>query len=415
MRAVLVTHADLPLGRRIVKRLWHEPGLERIVALGEGPPPRAFDAFRIGETPRLVYERLDHARQRSVSDWFKSRRLREIAPEAVVYVPRHGVAPEGPPVVARVPTRTAEARLVLHHALEHRSVRALVALGSAFVYDQSGLLLTNYHVIANASEIRVVFKDGHDQPAEILGTDPPTDVAVLRVPERGLPALALGDSDELAVGDWVVAIGNPYGLSHTVSAGILSGRGRTIRELEGLDDGNGYFDLLQTDASINPGNSGGPLMDLEGHVIGISAAMRARSNKIGFAIPSNMVRELIPALVAQGHVRRSALGVKVDSIQYDDLRQLGLSRAIGAVVRAVQPQSPAELAGFRVDDVIVEFDGHGVAGPERLRWLASMAGVSKRVAVTVQRHGTRIRLVAVLGELPPISGPPLDELEDDDE
>jgi nucleoside-diphosphate-sugar epimerase len=137
MRAVLVTHADLPLGRRIVKRLWHEPGLERIVALGEGPPPRAFDAFRIGVAPRLVYERLDHARQRSVSDWFRSRRLREIAPEAVVYVPRHGVAPEGPPVVARVPTRTAEARLVLHHALEHRSVRALVALGSAFVYALS--------------------------------------------------------------------------------------------------------------------------------------------------------------------------------------------------------------------------------------------------------------------------------------
>jgi len=137
MKAVLVTHADLPLGRRIVKLLWHEPGVERIVALGEGPPPRAFDAFRVGEQPRLVYERLDHARQRSVSDWFRSRRLREIAPEAVVYVPRHGVAPEGPPVVARVPARTAEARLVLHHALEHRSVRALVALGSAFVYALS--------------------------------------------------------------------------------------------------------------------------------------------------------------------------------------------------------------------------------------------------------------------------------------
>jgi hypothetical protein len=134
MRAVLVTHADRPLGRRIVKRLWHDPAIERIVATGEGPAPRAFDAFRLGARPRLVYERLDHARQRSVSDWFRSRRLRELAPEAVVYVPRHGVAPEGPPVVARVPARTAEARLVLHHAQEHRSVRTLVALGSAFVY-----------------------------------------------------------------------------------------------------------------------------------------------------------------------------------------------------------------------------------------------------------------------------------------
>jgi len=137
MKAVLVTHADLPLGRRIVKLLWHEPGIGRIVALGEGPAPRAFDAFRVGAEPRLVYERLDHARQRSVSDWFRSRRLREIGPEAVLYVPRHGVVPEGPPVVARVPARIAEARLVLHHALEHRSVRALVALGSAFVYALS--------------------------------------------------------------------------------------------------------------------------------------------------------------------------------------------------------------------------------------------------------------------------------------
>lgn len=134
MRAVVVTHADRPLGRRIVKRLWHEPAIERIVATGEGPPPRAFDAFRLGARPRLVYESFDHARQRSVSDWFHSRRLRELAPAAVVYVPRHGVAPEGPRVVARVPTRTAEARLVLHHAQEHRSVQALVALGSAYVY-----------------------------------------------------------------------------------------------------------------------------------------------------------------------------------------------------------------------------------------------------------------------------------------
>jgi hypothetical protein len=135
MKAVVVTHADLPLGRRIVKLLWHEPAIGRIVALGEGPAPRAFDAFRVGEQPRLVYERLDHGRRSSVSEWFRSRRLREIGPEAVVYVPRHGVAPEGPPVVARVPARVAEARLVLHHALEHRSVRALVALGSAFVYE----------------------------------------------------------------------------------------------------------------------------------------------------------------------------------------------------------------------------------------------------------------------------------------
>lgn len=134
MRAVLLTHADLPLGRRIAKRLWHEPGIERIVALGEGPPPRAFDVFRVGERPRLVYERVEHARQRAMSELFRSRRLRELAVEAVVYVPRHGATPEGPPVAGGVPARTAEARLVLHHAPLLRSARVLVALGSAFVY-----------------------------------------------------------------------------------------------------------------------------------------------------------------------------------------------------------------------------------------------------------------------------------------
>jgi nucleoside-diphosphate-sugar epimerase len=134
MGGVLVTHADLPLGRRIVKLLWHDPATPRIVALGEGPAPRAFDSFRIGTEPRLIYERLDHARQRSVAELFRSRRLRELEIHSVVYVPRHGASPEGPPVIARVPTRTAEARLILHQALEHRGIRTLVALGSALVY-----------------------------------------------------------------------------------------------------------------------------------------------------------------------------------------------------------------------------------------------------------------------------------------
>lgn len=134
MGGVLVTHADLPLGRRIVKLLWHDPATSRIVALGEGPAPRAFDGFRVGAQPRLVYEQIDHARQRSVAELFRSRRLRELDVDAVVYLPRHGVGPEGRPVVAQLPTRTAEARLVLHQALEHRGIRTLVALGSAFVY-----------------------------------------------------------------------------------------------------------------------------------------------------------------------------------------------------------------------------------------------------------------------------------------
>ena len=265
-------------------------------------------------------------------------------------------------------------------------------LGSAFVYDPDGLILTNHHVVVEASEIRLVFKDGRDVPAQVVGADPPTDVAVLRVAEHGLSALPLGDSDALKVGDWVLAIGNPFGLSHTVSAGIVSARGRTIRDLDGFGDTTGYFDFLQTDASINPGNSGGPLIDLNGRVVGISAAIRARSNKIGFAIPINMVRELLPALVSTGHIRRSALGVRVDSILADDLSRLQMPKVNGAIVRAIQPQSGAERAGLRIDDVIVEFQGQPIPGPERLRWLASMAGVEKRVTVKIQRQGRIVEL-----------------------
>jgi serine protease Do len=288
-------------------------------------------------------------------------------------------------------------------------------LGSAFVYDSNGLLLTNQHVVGGASEIRVVFKDGRDLLAEIVGADPPTDIAVLRVGEHELPALPLGNSDELRVGDWVLAIGNPFGLSHTVSAGIVSGRGRTIRDLDGLGDGTGYFDFLQTDASINPGNSGGPLIDVGGRVIGISTAIRAHSNKIGFAIPINMVRELLPALVSSGRVQRSALGVRVDTILADDVRRLRPGIVAGAIVRAVQPHSGAEKAGFHVDDIIVEFQGQPILGPERLRWLASMAGVDRQVTVKIQRLGQFIDLAASLGELPATSSPVLDESDEDEE
>lgn len=288
-------------------------------------------------------------------------------------------------------------------------------LGSAFVYDSDGLVLTNHHVVVDASEIRIVFKDGRDFPAEIIGADPPTDVAILRVAEHSLPALPLGNSDELRVGDWVLAIGNPFGLSHTVSAGIVSARGRTIRDLEGLGDGTGYFDFLQTDASINPGNSGGPLIDIHGRVVGISTAIRAHSNKIGFAIPINMVRELIPFLVSSGHIRRSALGVRVDFISPNDIHRLQLGTISGTIVRAVQPQSGAQKAGFQVDDVIVEFQAQPITGPERLRWLASMAGVNKRVTVKVQRHHQILELTASLGELPASNSPFIDESEDPDE
>lgn len=287
-----------------------------------------------------------------------------------------------------------------------RSGRRKIAgegLGSGFIYDPTGLLLTNHHVVEDASEIRVQLKDGRDIAAHVLAADPPTDIAILKVEEQRLPSLAFGSSDSLRVGDWVLAIGNPFGLSHTVSAGIVSAKGRTAADLDGAADLSGYFDFIQTDASINPGNSGGPLLDLKGQVVGISTAIRAHSNNIGFAIPIDMVRQLIPTLVSNGKVRRAALGVRVDPIAAEDLVRLHLSSSVGALVRSVQVGSAADRAGVRVHDVILEFAGERIGSPERLRWLASMAGVGRVIDVVVLRDGKEIRLKARLSELQPYS------------
>jgi serine protease Do len=277
-------------------------------------------------------------------------------------------------------------------------------LGSAFVYDPNGLILTNNHVIENASEIRVIFGRTREMSATVVGRDPPTDVAVLRVDAKGLASLPLGDSDAVRVGDWVVAIGNPFGLQHTVSAGILSAKGRTSQDVKGLDE-SGYYEFLQTDASINPGNSGGPLLDTGGRVVGINTAIRAEANNIGFAIPVNMVRDLLPRLLKDGGIKRSAVGVQVSSVLPDDVARLGLAVALGALVRVVVPGGPADVAGLKVDDVIMEFDNKPINGPERLRWLASLAGIGNEVGLKVAR-GTRLfELRVKLVALP--SAPPM--------
>jgi serine protease Do len=223
---------------------------------------------------------------------------------------------------------------------------------------------------------------------------------VLRISEKGLPALPLGDSDAIEVGDWVVAIGNPFGLSHTVSAGILSAKGRTRDDVKGLDE-SGYFNFLQTDASINPGNSGGPLLDLRGQVVGINAAVRANANSIGFAIPINMVKQLLPMLLHDGKIRRSAIGVKVDALNAIEAGRLKRPDRKGAWVKEVVPGGPAERAGLAPDDVILAFDGKTIADPNELRWLASIAGVSKVVPLRVARGDRVFDLRVTLGELHP--------------
>ena len=292
---------------------------------------------------------------------------------------------------------TVKARVERETASGRRRVVS-EGLGTAFVYDPDGLLLTNNHVIEDASDVQVIFFDGRELSAKVVGRDKHTDVAVLRIDERALPSLPLGDSDEIEVGDWVVAIGNPFGLSHTVSAGILSAKGRTREDVKGLDP-SGYFNFLQTDASINPGNSGGPLLNLRGQVVGINAAVRANANSIGFAIPINMVKQLLPMLLRDGKIQRSAIGVRVDAVNRVEAGRLKRPDRKGAWVKFVVPGGPAERAGIAPDDVIVAFDGKPISDPNELRWLASIAGVSKSASVRIARGERVFDLRVTLGEL----------------
>jgi serine protease Do len=267
-------------------------------------------------------------------------------------------------------------------------------MGTAFVYDSAGFLLTNHHVIEGAKQIRLTLVDDRELEATVVGSDKRTDVAVLKVEERGLPALPLGNSDDILIGDWVVAIGHPFGLSHTVSAGILSARGRTREDVNGLDP-SGYFSFLQTDASINPGNSGGPLLNLRGEVVGINSAIRANANGIAFTIPINMVKDILPILLKYGSIRRSALGVVVGDMKSSRSRDHR-----GALIKDVQGGSPAAAAGIKVDDVIIAFNGKPVDNPEALRWYASIAGVGQPATVKVLRGGKEREFNVTLTALP---------------
>lgn len=282
--------------------------------------------------------------------------------------------------------------------------RELRGLGTGFVVDKSGIILTNNHVVEGADSIQVKLFDEREFPAKVVGTDPQTDIAVVRIDAKDVRALPFGDSDAMDVGDWVVAIGNPFGLSHTVSAGIISGKGRTRQDVP-LDP-SGYYDFLQTDASINPGNSGGPLLNLRGAVVGINTAIRGGGAQgIGFAIPINMVKQLLPMILRDGHVTRSALGVRiVDARQLssDDRAALRLAegtRIMGAVVEYVNPGGPADRGGLAAGDIIVAFESQPIERSAQLQWLASTAGVGRPVTLRVQRATKPFNVKVTLGEL----------------
>jgi Do/DeqQ family serine protease len=278
---------------------------------------------------------------------------------------------------------------------EHQS-RENNSLGSGVIVDaRRGLAVTNHHVVAKADAIRVTLSDGRTLKAELVGADPETDVAVLRLPADGLTAFPLADSDRLKVGDFVVAIGNPFGLSQTVTSGIVSGLGRAGLGIEG------YESFIQTDASINPGNSGGPLVDLRGELVGINTAILAPGGGnigIGFAIPINMARTIMDQILDHGAVRRGQFGVVVQDLTPDLAAALGVDAGRGALVAAVEPESAAAAAGLREGDVILRLDGRPVTSAAEIRTRFGLMRVSARVELAVLRGGRPLTLVGEIAD-----------------
>jgi Do/DeqQ family serine protease len=266
--------------------------------------------------------------------------------------------------------------------------------GSGVIFDaRQGYIVTNAHVVENASEITVTLQDGRDLTASLVGSDQPADIAVLKVSADGLSQMPLGDSSHLEVGDFVVAIGNPFGLQHTVTSGIISGLART-----GINP-DGYEDFIQTDASINPGNSGGALVNLRGELIGINAEILSNSGGsmgIGFAIPVNMVRSVVEQLVKYGTVRRGQLGVSMYTLTPEIAHSLGLASAAGAVVSQVVAGSPADKAGVRIGDVITSVNGQSVKSYSELRNAIGLQRVGDRVDIGLLRDGKPLRVTAVI-------------------
>ena len=275
--------------------------------------------------------------------------------------------------------------------------RHAISLGSGFVVDPSGIIVTNNHVIADADSITVTFQDGTDYKAELIGKDTKTDLAVLRIkPTKPVPALKFGDSEKTRVGDWVLAIGNPFGLGGSVTAGILSARAREI-------NAGPYDDFLQTDAAINRGNSGGPMFNMAGEVIGINTAIYSPTGGsigIGFAIPSNLAKPIIDQLETYHHARRGWLGVNIQSVNDEIAETLGLpGKARGALVAAVQDGGPAKAAGIKPGDVVLTFDGHDVVDMHHLPRIVAETPIDKVVKVGIWRGKKLLTLDVKVGEL----------------
>ena len=277
------------------------------------------------------------------------------------------------------------------------SERTVQGQGSGVIVDAAdGYIVTNHHVVQNAKEIQVTLLDDRVLSAEIIGSDPGTDIAVLKVAPDDLTEIPFGNSDVAEVGDFVIAIGNPFGLSHTVTSGIISAQGRS-----GIGGNEAYEDFIQTDASINPGNSGGALVNLRGELIGVNSAILSRSGGnigIGFAIPARITQSIMRQLLEFGEVRRGLLGVQIGTIERDQAEAFGLSGSGGALITSVSPGSAAEEAGIELEDIIVAVEGKAITSANELRNAIGLMAAGEKVRIRLIRGGKERTVTATLGE-----------------
>jgi len=267
--------------------------------------------------------------------------------------------------------------------------------GSGFIVSGDGYIVTNNHVVADADKIEVTLSNGRSYPAEVVGTDPTFDLAVIKINERDLPVIELGDSDALRVGEWVIAIGNPYGFESSVTVGVVSAKNRSVRARNLNFDG-----FLQTDAAINPGNSGGPLLNLEGKVVGINTAIIPYAQGIGFAVPVNMAKQVLDDLLKYGTVRRGWLGVYIQPVTPEFAEAYGVEGEYGAVVSDVIPDSPAAKVGIRRGDVIIAMDGEKIEDHTDLSLKVRSRLEGDKVRLTLIREGKQRKIDVVLGSVP---------------
>jgi len=274
--------------------------------------------------------------------------------------------------------------------------RETSSLGSGFIISRDGYILTNHHVVNNASEIVVKLKDRRELIAKLVGSDESTDVALLKVDAKDLPVVQIGDPDQLQVGEWVLAIGTPFGFEQSVTAGIVSAKGRS------LPDGN-YVPFIQTDVAINPGNSGGPLFNMQGKVVGINSQIYSRSGGymgLSFAIPIDVAMNVSEQIKAKGKVSRGWLGVQIQDVTRQLAESFGMDRPHGALVAKVIPGGPAEKAGLQVGDIIVEFDDHVIETSGELPPIVGMTAVDSKATIKIIRQGDKEDLIVKVGLLP---------------